>query len=57
MRGYHGFSGKTSFYASKDRKYNTHKWEDPEKVMTAREWPTGWVGIDGDEIATQEGGL
>mmetsp|Transcript_7537 Transcript_7537/g.16351 ORF Transcript_7537/g.16351 Transcript_7537/m.16351 type:complete len:658 (+) Transcript_7537:255-2228(+) len=57
MRGYHGFPGKTSFYASKDRKYNTHKWEDPEKVMTAREWPTGWVGIDGDEIATEEGGL
>ena len=49
MRGYHGFPGNTSFYGQPERMLSMHKWENPDKVLTAREWPTGWVGIDGDE--------
>ena len=48
MRGYHGLPGNTSYYGQDDRKLSMHKWENPVKVLTAREWPTGWVGIDGD---------
>jgi len=54
MRGYYGMPGTTSYYSSPDRKFNTHKWEIPHKVMTAREWPTAWVGIDGDEVVSEE---
>lgn len=48
MRGYNGFPGNTSYYGQLDRKFSMHHWESPDKVLTAREWPTGWVGIDGD---------
>ena len=41
-------SGRTSYYSTPDRKFNTHKWVDPENSIIAREWPTAWVGIDGD---------
>ena len=54
MRGYYGMSGRTSFYSTTDRKYNTHKWEHPQKVLTAREWPVAWIGIDGEEAVTKE---
>ena len=54
MRGYNGMSGITSFYSTPDRKYNTHKWENPEKVLTAREWPTAWIGIDGEKVVAEE---
>jgi len=46
--------GTTSYYSTPDRKLNTHKWEIPHKVMTAREWPTAWIGIDGDEVVSEE---
>ena len=48
MRGYNGMSGRTSYYSTPDRKFNTHKWVDPENSIIAREWPTAGVGIDGD---------
>ncbi|KAL7509068.1 hypothetical protein ACHAXN_006099 [Cyclotella atomus] len=48
MRGYHGFPGNASYYGQPERLLSMHKWEDPDKVLTAREWPVGWVGIDGD---------
>jgi len=54
LRGYYGMSGATSYYSQPDRKFNTHKWEIPHKVLTAREWPTAWVGIDGDEVVSEE---
>ena len=54
MRGYYGMSGTTSYYSQPERKFNTHQWEIPSKVLTAREWPTGWVGIDGDELINDE---
>lgn len=54
MRGYYGMPGSASYYSTPDRKYNTHKWEYPQKVMTAREWPIAWLGIDGDERISEE---
>jgi hypothetical protein len=57
MRGYHGMSGTTSYYSTPDRKFNTHKWVDPEKDLIAREWPTAWVGIDGDIAVHSETGM
>ncbi|KAL7459060.1 hypothetical protein ACHAWC_010805 [Mediolabrus comicus] len=56
MRGYRGLSGTTSYYSTPDRKYNTHEWADPEKIIIAREWPTAWVGIDGDVAIHSETG-
>ena len=54
MRGYYGMPGSTSYYSTPERKFNTHTWVDPNKVMTAREWPIAWVGIDGDEDVREE---
>eukprot|EP00574_Skeletonema_japonicum_P000644 CAMPEP_0201741772 /NCGR_PEP_ID=MMETSP0593-20130828/46982_1 /ASSEMBLY_ACC=CAM_ASM_000672 /TAXON_ID=267983 /ORGANISM="Skeletonema japonicum, Strain CCMP2506" /LENGTH=594 /DNA_ID=CAMNT_0048236111 /DNA_START=117 /DNA_END=1902 /DNA_ORIENTATION=+ len=54
MRGYIGMSGTTSYYSTPDRKYNTHKWENPGNIIIAREWPTAWVGIDGDVAVYSE---
>lgn len=42
MRGYNGMPGTTSYYSSPDRKFNTHKWVDPEKILIAREWVRPW---------------
>jgi len=53
MRGYYGMSGTTSFYSTPDRKLNTHKWQNHSKILTAREWPEAWIGIDGDAAETQ----
>jgi hypothetical protein len=57
MRGYYGMPGSTSYYSTPDRKFNTHRWENPRKVITAREWPTAWIGIDGDEAVNEERAL
>lgn len=48
MRGYHGTSNKLMFYGQLDRKYETHTWLYPHSSYSAREYPTGWNGIDGD---------
>jgi len=49
LRGYHGVSGKKMFYSHPDYSYETHKWAYPHSSYSAREYPLGWVGIDGDE--------
>ena len=54
MRGYYGMSGTTSFYSTPDRKLNTHKWQNHSKILTAREWPEAWIGIDGDTAVFEE---
>ena len=54
LRGYYGISGRASYYSDPERKINTHSWTNPSKVMTAREWPVCWVGIDGDEVVSKE---
>ena len=57
LRGYYGMPGSTSYYSTPERKFNTHTWVDPHKVMTAREWPIAWVGIDGDGDVREERAL
>ena len=48
MRGYHGTSNKLMFYGQLDRMYETHSWFYPHSSYSAREYPTGWNGIDGE---------
>jgi hypothetical protein len=50
LRGYYGMSKFFSYYSWLDRKYFMHKWMNVGdiKSLYAREFPTGWTGIDGD---------
>jgi hypothetical protein len=54
MRGYHGYSMKDSWYSWLERKTIVQKWTYPNGNYVAREWPIGWIGIDGDEIIEHE---
>lgn len=54
MRGYHGISNKLMFYGQKERMLETHKWYYPHSSYSAREYPTGWNGIDGDTEPSEE---
>eukprot|EP00566_Odontella_aurita_P001240 CAMPEP_0113571680 /NCGR_PEP_ID=MMETSP0015_2-20120614/25685_1 /TAXON_ID=2838 /ORGANISM="Odontella" /LENGTH=553 /DNA_ID=CAMNT_0000474651 /DNA_START=165 /DNA_END=1826 /DNA_ORIENTATION=- /assembly_acc=CAM_ASM_000160 len=49
LRGYYGMSEKTMWYGQEGRHAETHVWVDPQSSYSAREFPVGWVGIDGDE--------
>lgn len=57
MRGYNGMSMKDSWYGWLPRKDIMREWTYPEGNYFAREWPIGWVGIDGDEIQEHESKL
>ncbi len=49
MRGYHGMSMKDSYYGFLEKKETTHEWLDHyDGCMFSKEWPNGWIGIDGD---------
>ena len=52
MRGYHGMSGRESWYGHPDRMKDTHEWVFPHSSYSAREFPIGWNGIDGDTEPT-----
>ncbi len=55
MRGYYGMSKFTSFYSWNPVKYEMQKgpfFSSENKFE--REYPVGWVGIDGDERITQD---
>jgi hypothetical protein len=54
MRGYSGMSINTMYYGTLDRKDAIHTWAEPNGNYYAREWPTGWVGIDGDDWISRE---
>ena len=54
MRGYHGMTMKKSYYGTKDRKTAVHTWGTIPGGVFAKEWPTGWIGIDGDALVSQE---
>jgi hypothetical protein len=54
LRGYHGFPEQTSWYSYLPRKTVMQKWESPHGNYHVREFPTGWVGIDGDTRAEHE---
>lgn len=53
MRGYHGMSLMTAYYSYKPKKYVLHEWKNDNEGFS-HEWPTGWVGIDGDVIPSRE---
>lgn len=54
MRGYLGYSMRDSWYGWLPRKEVMHEWLYPEGNLPAREWPLGWIGIDGDEWIEHE---
>jgi hypothetical protein len=54
MRGYVGHSMQNSWYSWLERKDQMLNWTYPNGNYPAREWPLGWVGIDGDEIIEHE---
>lgn len=54
MRGYHGFPSQTAWYSYLPRKTIMHKFEFPHGNYHAREFQSGWVGIDGDTYADHE---
>jgi hypothetical protein len=53
LRGYHGISGKKMHYGHLSRMNETHSWVKPHSSYSAREFPVGWVAIDGDIEATE----
>ena len=54
MRGYLGYSIKDSWYGWNERKVEVREWQYPHGNYPAREWPIGWVGIDGDKYVDHE---
>eukprot|EP00978_Attheya_sp_CCMP212_P036879 scaffold170273_cov47-Attheya_sp.AAC.3 len=54
MRGYHGLSTTTSWYSFLTRKTFVHNWTYPNGNYYAREFPIGWVGIDGNIVVEHE---
>jgi len=56
MRGYHGMSMNNSYYGWLPRKFINHEWDDEKSKGTTfgYEWPSGWIGIDGDAIQSNK---
>eukprot|EP00339_Tiarina_fusa_P022149 CAMPEP_0116997394 /NCGR_PEP_ID=MMETSP0472-20121206/846_1 /TAXON_ID=693140 ORGANISM="Tiarina fusus, Strain LIS" /NCGR_SAMPLE_ID=MMETSP0472 /ASSEMBLY_ACC=CAM_ASM_000603 /LENGTH=637 /DNA_ID=CAMNT_0004696263 /DNA_START=60 /DNA_END=1973 /DNA_ORIENTATION=+ len=54
MRGYLGHPMKNSWYSWLERKNEMQEWKYPSGNLYPREWPIGWVGIDGDEVLEHE---
>ncbi|KAL3775210.1 hypothetical protein HJC23_010698 [Cyclotella cryptica] len=54
MRGYHGMSGRTMHYGHIKHMNETHSWVNPHSSYSAREFPTGWVAIDGETEPTEK---
>uniref|UniRef100_A0A7S2HX61 O-fucosyltransferase family protein n=1 Tax=Helicotheca tamesis TaxID=374047 RepID=A0A7S2HX61_9STRA len=54
MRGYHGMSMKDSYYGSQKYKNALQEWKPHEGTEFSHEWPSGWIGIDGDTVPSQD---
>ena len=54
MRGYLGYSMMDSWYGWIERKETVRLYKYPVGNYVAREWPVGWVGIDGDTLIEHE---
>jgi hypothetical protein len=54
LRGYHGMSGMKMHYGHLKHMNETHKWVFPHASYSAREFPLGWVAIDGDTEPTEK---
>ena len=48
MRGYHGYSGRDMHYGQLEYQNETHHWVLPHSSYSAREFPVGYMQIDGD---------
>ena len=46
---------KDSWYSWSERRTVMHEYLYPTGNYGAREWPIGWVAIDGDEVIEHEG--
>ena len=55
MRGYLGYSMKDSWYSFLPRKDAVRDYKYPTGNYGAREWPIGWIAIDGDQVIEHEG--
>jgi GDP-fucose protein O-fucosyltransferase len=55
MRGYLGYSMMDSWYGWLPRKDSVREYKYPTGNYGAREWPIGWIAIDGDEVIEHEG--
>ena len=53
LRGYSGLSMKQSIYSYEPRKYEMFTWFQGPFHVFSKEWPAGWIGIDGDETPSQ----
>ena len=56
VRGYRGFSMNSSWYGTLNEKNNMHIWDDEAILKNppfTREFPDGWIRIDGDEFITK----
>ena len=49
LRGYYGMTMKDSYYGTNQQKTIMHVWDGNFKAGWQKEFPDGWVGIDGDE--------
>ncbi|KAL3788358.1 hypothetical protein HJC23_009164 [Cyclotella cryptica] len=55
LRGYFGMSKFSNYYSWDERKYFMHNWMNVwEGSLYAREYPTSWTSIDGDEYVTND---
>jgi hypothetical protein len=55
LRGYYGMSKFSTYYSYLERKYFMHSWMNVgEGSLYAREYPTGWTGIDGDAFVDND---
>mmetsp|Transcript_12316 Transcript_12316/g.17538 ORF Transcript_12316/g.17538 Transcript_12316/m.17538 type:complete len:406 (+) Transcript_12316:581-1798(+) len=54
MRGYHGMSVNSTYYGYLPNKFSTRDWDPRWSNRFAREWPSGWMGIDGNDIQSLE---
>ena len=54
MRGYNGMTMKDSYYGVPEYKEVTHTLGKICGKVFAKEWPTGWVSIDGDGLVSHE---
>lgn len=54
LRGYYGVSRMSSYYAFRPRRFEMNKFIYPHGNYAAREWPSAWLGIDGDETIDKD---
>ena len=54
LRGYYGASKMSNYYSFRPRRFVMHKFTYPSGNYAAREFPSAWLGIDGDEAILQD---